>query len=126
MIKRSTTAWAIASAFSASLLFTNGAIAQDEAMEAPPSATTAVATEVTDATNLVYQCSLNGMTRRIEIDYANAGSSVPCSVNYYKDTEQPNEVSTLWHANNVEGYCEERAEAFAQKLNSWGWSCTNP
>ncbi len=70
-----------------------------------------------------YTCDLQGMTRRVEISYEVPGSSVPCSVNYYKDTEVPGEVNTLWTANNVEGYCEEKAAAFVDKLGSWGWSC---
>ncbi|MDO6421884.1 hypothetical protein [Saccharophagus degradans] len=120
MIKQITNTWVIAAAVS--LSFSYGAMAQEEGIQEPPSTTTAVA----ETTAVTYQCTLHEMTRRIEIEYANAGASVPCSVNYYKDTEQPGEVNTLWHASNVEGYCEERAEAFSQKLISWGWSCTNP
>ena len=70
-----------------------------------------------------YRCELQGMTRRVEINYEVPDSTVPCSVSYYKDTEVPGEVNTLWTANNVEGYCEERAAAFVDKLGSWGWSC---
>lgn len=70
-----------------------------------------------------YHCELQGMTRRVEINYEVPDSTVPCSVSYYKDTEVPGEVNTLWTANNVEGYCEERAAAFVDKLGSWGWSC---
>lgn len=70
-----------------------------------------------------YRCELQGMMRRVEINYEVPDSTVPCSVSYYKDTEVPGEVNTLWTASNVEGYCEERAAAFVDKLGSWGWSC---
>lgn len=70
-----------------------------------------------------YRCELQGMTRRVEINYEVPDSTVPCSVSYYKDTEVPGEVNTLWTASNVEGYCEEKAAAFVDKLGSWGWSC---
>lgn len=73
--------------------------------------------------NAKYLCESQGMTRRVEISYEVLGSSVPCSVNYYKDSEVPGEVNTLWTASNVEGYCEEKAAAFVDKLRSWGWSC---
>lgn len=99
------------------------ATAQDEVVAEPPVANTTIA-EAAPTSN--YVCTLNGMTRRIEIAYDSAGSSVPCSVNYYKETELPGEVSTLWQANNTEGYCEDRAEVFSEKLTSWGWACTAP
>lgn len=70
-----------------------------------------------------YRCELQGMTRRVEINYEVPDSTVPCSVSYYKDTEVPGEVNTLWTANNVEGYCEEKAAAFVDKLGTWGWTC---
>ncbi len=80
-------------------------------------------TEMVTAVSARYLCELQGLTRRVEIDYESAGSSVPCSVNYYKDTEAPGEVNTLWNATNIEGYCEQKAAGFIDKLKSWGWSC---
>lgn len=71
-----------------------------------------------------YLCELEGLTRRVEIDYESADAAVPCSVNYFKDSEAPGEVNTLWNATNIEGYCEEKAAGFVDKLKSWGWSCT--
>ncbi len=84
---------------------------------------TAVEEQAVDIVSARYFCELQGLTRRVEIDYEASDSSVPCSVNYYKDTEAPGEVNTLWNATNVEGYCEEKAAGFIEKLKSWGWSC---
>ena len=70
-----------------------------------------------------YLCELQGLTRRVEIAYDSPTSTVPCSVNYYKDSEAPGEVATLWVADNLEGYCEEKARQFIEKIKSWGWSC---
>ncbi|WP_075185291.1 hypothetical protein [Teredinibacter haidensis] len=71
-----------------------------------------------------YSCSQQGLIRRIEINYSSDAMKVPCDVNYYKDNEAPNEVNTLWSAQNLEGYCEQKAEEFVGKLQSWGWSCS--
>ena len=95
------------------------------------SASFAAAQEDTSATGPIegaiasakYLCELQGMTRRVEITYETPTSSVPCSVNYYKDSEAPGEVNTLWTAENLEGYCEDKASEFVDKLKSWGWSC---
>ena len=70
-----------------------------------------------------YQCSLNDLTRRVEIFYE-TGVTVSCEVHYYKDTEMPGERQVLWRAANEEGYCEAKAAEFIQKLEGMGWSCT--
>ena len=70
-----------------------------------------------------YLCEYQGLTRRVEVAYETPSSTVPCSVNYYKDSEAPGEVATLWVAENIEGYCEEKAKQFIEKIKSWGWSC---
>lgn len=120
-MKYSASFFSTATLLLAALTFSTIAFAQEEApITEPP----AVETTVAEPTTTTYSCTLNGMTRRIEIEYSEVGSSVPCSVNYYKDSELPGEVSTLWQANNTEGYCEDRAQAFSEKLASWGWACT--
>lgn len=72
-----------------------------------------------------YTCSLNGLVRRVEINYSAANATLPCDVNYYKDSEAPNEVNTLWSAQNLTGYCEQKAGEFVDKLQSWGWECNS-
>ena len=44
-----------------------------------------------------YQCTYDGMQRRIVI-LTEPGVTVPCQVQYHKDTEMPGEVQTLWTA----------------------------
>ena len=68
-------------------------------------------------------CVLQGLVRRVEVVYETTGESLPCAVNYYKDSEAPGEANTLWSAQNIDGYCEEKAENFVSKLESWGWVC---
>jgi hypothetical protein len=69
-----------------------------------------------------YQCSLDEVTRRVEIFYE-TGVTVPCEVHYYKDTEMPGERQVLWRAANEEGYCEAKAAEFIEKLRGMGWTC---
>jgi len=71
-----------------------------------------------------YACSHIGIVRRIEIEYETTTSTLPCSVNYFKDTEAPGYNATLWRAEVSEGYCESKAAEFADKLRAMGWSCT--
>jgi len=121
-----------------SLMLSCTTIAQDEAIsseentqgtEALPAESAQVAETASASANKTlstrYQCELQGLTRRVEVDYESSESSIPCSVNYYKDTEAPGELNTLWTATNIDGYCEDKAEGFVAKLKSWGWSCTD-
>ena len=73
-----------------------------------------------DATG--YQCSLDEVTRRVVIFYE-TGSTVPCEVQYFKDTEMPGEREVLWRAQNEEGYCEARAAEFVEMLRGMNWTC---
>jgi len=73
-----------------------------------------------DVTN--YQCSLDELTRRVEI-LSEPGMPVPCEVHYYRDTESPGDDQVLWRAQNEVGYCETRAAEFVEKLRSMGWTC---
>lgn len=67
-----------------------------------------------------YVCTHANMERFIEVIYASPDSKVPCKVKYTK----PDEVKILWRANNEMGYCESKAEEFAKKQESFGWSCS--
>lgn len=69
-----------------------------------------------------YECSLDGKQRRVVI-LTEPGVTVPCQVQYHKDTEMPGEVQTLWTASSDAGYCESRAKEFVAKLEEWGWAC---
>ena len=69
-----------------------------------------------------YQCVLDEVTRRVEVFYE-TGSTVPCEVQYFKDTEMPGERQILWRAQSEEGYCEARAAEFVEQLRGTGWTC---
>jgi|GEM_PF-1455387 len=110
-------------------VLSTGVIAEESSVDTAASAAPV-------ATQSQYSCSLQGLTRRVVIDYPAANgdavvadgqaiepAKVPCDVNYYKDSEAPDQVTTLWSAQNLEGYCEQKASEFVSKLQSWGWSC---
>ena len=69
-----------------------------------------------------YQCTMDGKVRRVEI-LTEPGVTVPCEVQYHKDTEAPGQVQVLWSASSQAGYCEEKTQEFIGKLQGWGWSC---
>lgn len=69
-----------------------------------------------------YRCSLDELTRRVEILHE-PGVSVPCEVHYYKDAEMAGEHEVLWRATNEAGYCEARAAELVEKLRGMGWTC---
>ncbi len=63
-------------------------------------------------------CSHGNQTRVIEVVYTTE-DDVPCEVRYSKEEGS----KTLWSANNLAGYCEEKAAGFVEKQKGWGWSC---
>ena len=69
-----------------------------------------------------WKCEHNGMVREVQVEYLGDGK-VPCNVIYDKPTEGI-ETKVLWFADKQEGYCEEKAQEFVNKLESWGWACT--
>ena len=71
-----------------------------------------------------YTCTYGELTRRVVV-MSEPGVSVPCEVQYFKDSEAPGESRVLWSASRQEGYCEARAAEFAAKLENWGWRCSS-
>lgn len=71
--------------------------------------------------NESYICKQGDQERKIEIVYANAGSTVPCEVAYIKEDGSR---QNLWQAQSKEGYCEEKTAAFIEKQRGWGWDCS--
>ena len=51
-----------------------------------------------------------------------AESLTPCEVVYKKMTEGV-EDQVLWNAQNDGAYCDDKAAAFVEKLEGWGWTC---
>ncbi len=69
--------------------------------------------------NETYICKHGNQERTISIVYETEGQAVPCKVIYTKDTG----TETPWNAENLAGYCEEKAAAFVEKQRAWGWTC---
>jgi hypothetical protein len=67
-------------------------------------------------------CKQGNSTRRIEIVSTAPGKKVPCEVHYKKDGAEGGD-KVLYKADKQEGYCEEKAKAFADKLSGMGWTC---
>ena len=68
-----------------------------------------------------WNCSSSDLVREVVIDYPEGGS-VPCNVIYKKQTEGF-EDQVLWSADNLEGYCEDKARELVANLESSGWVC---
>jgi len=70
-----------------------------------------------------WSCKHGNMQREVKVTYSGDGP-VPCSVVYNK----PDEGGTsqvLWNAESEQGFCEEKAQGFVSKLESWGWVCAS-
>ena len=67
-------------------------------------------------------CKQGSATRIVSIVYADPGKAVPCEVLYEKSDAGTKQ--TLWRAPNQANYCEARAKAFVEKLETMGWVCT--
>lgn len=68
-----------------------------------------------------WSCMHNENIREVIIEYQGPGT-LPCKVIYNKPTEGF-EKRVLWQADNMEGFCEEKANELVAKLESWGWKC---
>ena len=76
------------------------------------------ATSVQAIENQKTVCSHGNQTRVIEVVYT-TGEETPCEVRYSKEDG----MTTPWSANNLAGFCEEKAAAFIDKQETWGWAC---
>jgi hypothetical protein len=72
-----------------------------------------------------YSCSMNNAKRSVRVVYEKDGAKTPCKVNYVRDAAS-GEEKTLYSATAQEGYCEQKAAEFAEKLKSTGWTCSTP
>ena len=70
----------------------------------------------------VVICTQNQLTRKIEVVYTDPELALPCEVLYDKRNE--GSQSSLWRAENTQGYCEEKARQLVHKHQSWGWLCS--
>lgn len=70
-----------------------------------------------------WLCENTDLERYVDIYYPDSPSQIPCSVIYRKPTEDVDD-RILWQAQNDESYCENKAKAFVEQLESWGWRCS--
>ncbi|MEM7564709.1 MAG: hypothetical protein AAF353_16915 [Pseudomonadota bacterium] len=68
-------------------------------------------------------CESNNLIREISVERETANAA-PCSVVYNKDSENQGS-KVLWSASFDGSYCDSKADALADKLASYGWSCTS-
>ena len=77
--------------------------------------------EASASGNLVSTCENGEHVRGIRVVYDNPETDTVCEVTYEKSTG----VQTLWSANNERDYCLDKATAFVEKQEGWGWTCSN-
>lgn len=65
-----------------------------------------------------YTCTYGDLQRIIKVAYSGEGD-LPCEVQYIKSSN----TEVLWRAEDVAGFCESKARAFAEKQQGWGWTC---
>lgn len=70
--------------------------------------------------NKVSVCKNGEHVRTITLVYNDESSENTCQVDYEKSSG----VQTLWTAITDKDYCLEQAEAFVQKQEGWGWTCS--
>jgi hypothetical protein len=70
--------------------------------------------------NKVSVCKNGEHVRTITLVYNDESSENICQVDYEKSSG----VQTLWTAITDKDYCLEQAEAFVQKQEGWGWTCS--
>ncbi|WP_096084394.1 hypothetical protein [Agaribacterium haliotis] len=70
--------------------------------------------------DIVYRCENGDQSREVKVIYDDPANTVPCEVRY----EKSGGSQILWQAQSEEGYCEQKAQEFVGKQESWGWSCS--
>ena len=68
-------------------------------------------------------CKSGENQRRVQVHYYDQEKSVPCEVQYFKDTEEPGMGQVLWRAAHEAGFCEKKMAVFIQDLADQGWDC---
>jgi hypothetical protein len=67
-----------------------------------------------------YTCTQGSAKRHISVEHEE-GQELPCQVKYHKPDQAS--VEYPWNADSTPGYCEEKAEYLASRLESFGWQC---
>lgn len=99
--------------------------AAEQATEQGEEAVDTAAMQASDAAkssgDLVSTCNNGDQVRVIRVVYDNPNTDYVCEVTYEKSTG----VETLWFALNERDYCLDKATAFVEKQEGWGWTCSN-
>ena len=66
-----------------------------------------------------FSCEKRGEVRQIGVHYSSKSKVVPCEVHYIKGGSD----QVLWQAQTQQGYCEAKAEEFAELQRQNGWQC---
>ena len=83
-------------------------------------ATTETEVAASSSDNRISTCTNGDSVRVITVVYDNEATDTVCEVNYEKSSG----VQTLWSANSERDYCLDKATAFVQKQEGWGWTCS--
>jgi hypothetical protein len=78
---------------------------------------------VSDSPASSWTCQYSDLTRQVTAFYPDAPARLPCKV-YYSKPDENALPRALWKAENQEGFCARKAEAFVDKLRSLGWQCS--
>jgi len=79
--------------------------------------TTFAGTAIAEQTKTTI-CKNGNLERKIEVTYPERDDAV-CEVQYTKGDD----MKVLWSAKADRGYCDEKATAFIEKQQGWGWQC---
>lgn len=77
-------------------------------------------TQVAQASSWI--CEHGNLVREIKVERT-SGAPAPCQVVYDKNSEGQGS-SVLWNAQNDAAYCDAKADGLAQKLQGYGWTCS--
>lgn len=131
MLTRTSLAMTIFLTMSASSMANEGTPAADKPADTPKAsepakeAKDAAAASSTAVSGTDFSCTMDKAKRTIRVAYEKEGSKVPCKVNYVRDAAS-GEEKVLYSAAAQEGYCEQKASEFVEKLKSTGWTCSAP
>lgn len=65
-------------------------------------------------------CKQGKAERSVSVEYPEAGKKIPCEVKYKR---AEGDERSIFRANAQEGFCESKAQEFAEKLKGMGWDC---
>ncbi len=80
--------------------------------------TSIIGSNLVAAQNQTTLCNFGDQQRKIEVVYPD-DEEIACEVLYTKYGK----VKVLWSALSDTNYCQQKASAFIEKQQGWGWKC---